>query len=76
LGIKCSPIKAEICPVCGWRGVISYHNPRRCQYFLRLRQMREAGLRRRVIVRELGISHATFFDDLKRMGLTAHKTPK
>ena len=76
LGIKCSPSKTEICSVCGWQGVMSYHDHQRCAYFLLLREMREAGVRRRVIVRELGISHATFFDSLKRMGLTAHKTPK
>jgi hypothetical protein len=75
LGIKCFPIKAEICPVCGWRGVISYHDPQRCAYFLLLREMRVAGLPRRVITRKLRISHATFFGSLKRLGL-APKTLK
>ncbi len=76
MGIQRTPFRAGICSVCGWRGVMSYHNPQRCAYFLRLRQMREAGLRRRVIVRELGISPAVFFQALQRMGLTASKTPK
>jgi len=74
-GIKSSPLKVEVCSVCGWRGVMSYHNPQRCAFFLRFRQMRGAGLPRRVIVRELGISHA-MFQALQRMGLTATKTPK
>jgi len=76
MGIKCSPMKAELCPVCGWRGVMSYHGPERCAYFLRVRQMRASGFRRREIVRELGVSRATVFANLKRMGLTARKTPK
>ncbi len=75
MGIQCAPFKAGICSVCGWRGVMAFHNPERCQYFLRLRTMREAGIRRRVIVRELGISRAKFFQSLKRLGL-APKTPK
>ena len=75
-GIKSSPPKVEICPVCGWRGVMSYHSPQSCAYFLQLRKMREAGLPRRVIVRELGISHARFFQVLQRLGLTATKTLK
>jgi hypothetical protein len=76
MGIKCSPFKAEVCPVCGWLGVMSYHDAVRCAYFLRVRQMRASGLRRREIVRELGVSRATVFANLKRMGLTARKTPK
>ena len=75
LGIKCSPPKVEVCSVCGWRGVRSYHSPERCAYFLQFRKMREAGLPRRVITRELGISNA-MFQALQRMGLTATKTPK
>ena len=70
LGIKCSPVKAEICSVCGWRGVMSYHDHQRCAYFLLLREMREAGLPRRVITRKLGISHAAFFQGLHRLGLS------
>ncbi len=76
LGIKCSRGKVEICPVCGWRGVMSFHNPQRCAFHLRLRQMREAGLPWRVIVRELGISRGRFFQARRRMGLTTSKTPK
>jgi hypothetical protein len=75
LGIKCSRARVEICSVCGWRGVMSYHDHQRCAYFLRLRGMREAGLRHRVILRELGISHAAFFQGLHRLGLSP-KTPK
>ncbi len=75
LGIKCSPVKAEICSVCGWRGVMSYHDHQRCAYFLLLREMREAGLPRRVITRKLSISHAAFFQGLHRLGLSP-KTPK
>jgi hypothetical protein len=75
LGIKCSPMRAEICAVCGWRGVISFHTPQRCAYLLRLREMRESGLRRREIVRELGISRAAVFQGLHRLGLST-KTPK
>jgi hypothetical protein len=70
LGIKCSPVKAEICSVCGWRGVMSYHDHQRCAYFLLLREMREAGLPRRVITRQLSISHAAFFQGLHRLGLS------
>jgi hypothetical protein len=75
LAIRCSPSKTEICSVCGWRGVMSYHDHQRCAYFLLLREMRVAGLPRRVISRKLSISPATFFDSLKRLGL-APKTPK
>jgi len=70
LGIECSPTKPEICPVCGWRGVISFHTSQRCAYFLRLREMLEAGLRQRVILRELGISHAALYQGLRRLGLS------
>jgi hypothetical protein len=54
---------------------MSYHDHQRCAYFLLLREMRVAGLPRRVISRKLSISPATFFDSLKRLGL-APKTPK
>ena len=75
MGIKCSPIKAEICPVCGWQGVMSYHGPERCAYFLRVRQMRESGLLQRAILRELGISRAALYKALRRLGLSP-KTAK
>jgi hypothetical protein len=75
LGIKFPPAKVVVCSVCGWRGMSSHHNPERCAYFLQIRKRREAGLPRRVIVRELGISHAMFHDALRRLGLSS-KTPK
>ena len=75
MGIKCSPMKAEICPVCGWRGVISFHTPQRCAYLIRLREMRERGLRQGVLLREFGISRAALYQTLRRLGLSP-KTPK
>jgi hypothetical protein len=75
MGIKCSPMKAEICPVCGWRGVILFHPPQRCAYLLRLREMREGGLSQGVILRELGISRIALYLTLRRLGLSS-KTPK
>jgi hypothetical protein len=75
MGIKCSPMKAEICPVCGWRGVILFHAPQRCAYLLRLREMRESGLGQRAILRELGISRAALYKALRRLGLSTN-TPR
>jgi hypothetical protein len=75
MGIKCSPLRAEICPVCGWRGVLSFHTPQRCACLIRLRKMREAGLRAREITRELGISYAVLFKGLRRLGLSP-KSPR
>jgi len=68
--------KVEVCLTCRWQGVISYQDPQRCAYFLRLRKMRKAGLCRLVIVGELGISHAMFDSALNRLGLATPKTPK
>jgi hypothetical protein len=76
LGIKCSPMKAEVCAVCGWRGVLSFHYPQSCAFYLRLRQMREAGLPWSVIFRELDVSRASLSKARRRMGLITSKTPK
>ena len=76
LGLKFPPAKFIVCSVCGWRGMSSQHNPERCAWFLRLRQMREAGLPRLAIVRELRISYSMFLAALRLLGLTATKSPK
>jgi hypothetical protein len=71
-----STAKAASCPVCGWRGVMSFHNPEHCAFYLRVRQMREAGLPWPEIFRELDTSRGSLFRARRRMGLTTSKTPK
>jgi len=79
LKIKCSTARTEgcqVCPVCGWGGVLSFHSLERCAIYLRLRQKSEAGLPWPVIFRELDISSGTRFHARRRMGLTSSKTHK
>jgi ribosomal protein S27AE len=71
-----STAKAESCPVCGWGGVMSFHNAERCAFYLEVRQMREAGLPWPEIFRELDISRGSLFHARRRMGSTSSKPPK
>ncbi len=76
LKVMCSAARAESCPVCGWGGVMSFHSPERCAFYLGVRQMREAGLPWPVIFRELDISRGSLFHAGRRMGSISSKTPK
>ena len=79
LKITCSTARTEacqVCPVCGWGGVLSFHSLNRCAIFLRLRQKSEAGLPWPEIFRELDISRGSLFHARRRRGLASSKTPK
>jgi RNA polymerase subunit RPABC4/transcription elongation factor Spt4 len=79
LKIKCSTARTEgcqVCPVCGWGGVLSFHSLERCAIYLRLRQKSEAGLPWPEIFRGLDMSRGTPLHARRRMGLTSSKTHK
>ena len=67
LGIKRPPHKVEICPACGWRGVIAFHKPHHCAHFSQVRKARMAGMSRREIERELGISDGALSHVIHRL---------
>jgi len=69
LGIKCPPPEVEICPVCGWRGVISHHKPDHCAHYLQIKKLRIAGMSRREIERALGVSGDALSLAFQRLGV-------
>jgi len=64
--------KIGICKVCGWKGMIRFHGPSYCARFLQVKKLCMAGMSRREIKRELGISDSALDTARKRLGLKLH----
>jgi hypothetical protein len=64
-----SRAKVGVCQVCGWTGATTFHRSSDCARFLQVKKLCLAGMSRRQIKRELGISDDALNNARDRLGL-------
>jgi transposase-like protein len=64
--------KIGICQVCAWKGVLTSHRSNECARYLWVKKLCMAGMSRREIKRELGVSDNTLNNARDRLGLEIH----